>query len=340
MNLHSLLAVANPRPLPAPRVKGSRPWQDEKSQPPCRRHRSSAIRVVNGESHMLTRNGGLPPRRRMGYPRRGRCERSGEDTLMSLVDVFRAVRPAVVPVGTRINNNPYIIGTGFNVDPSGIVITCRHVVNGLLLEAVPNLVVPPGERFGRALLKTHPLFVMFHELQGREIVVEGVPPVVIFGPTKWDAAVIMLPTRPEGYPALDLADSDEVLEGEGIAACGFPLGLALEENAISGTATFQGGIISAVLPHPDIGPGHRVCLQLDLTFNPGNSGGPVFLQESGRVVGIAWTRLGRESPTGLSYAVPINVVKPYIARLKENPDQLVQALRRGELPEGWDVSYP
>lgn len=256
---------------------------------------------------------------------------------MTLVEVLRTVRPCVIPIGTRIQDKPVIIGTGFNMDPSGIVVSCRHVVDGLLIDAIPNLIIPPGERFGRANLRAYPLFAMLHHVEGEEVVIEGVPPVFICGPTKWDAAIIALPPRDEPYPTLEMGDSDAVFEGEAVAACGFPLGLALQEDSISGTCTFSAGIISAVLPHPDVPAGRRRTLQLDMSINTGNSGGPLVLQESGKVIGIVRALLAAGGmPTGLSYAVPINVAKPFVERVRQDRDGVRQALERGELPEGWN----
>jgi S1-C subfamily serine protease len=260
-----------------------------------------------------------------------------EEVPMALAAILKTIKPAVVPLGTRIGNKPVIIGTGFNVDPSGIIVSCRHVVEGLLIDAIPDLVIPPGERVGRASVRSFPLFAMFHHIEGEEVVVEGVPPTFICGPTRRDVAIIALPPRDPVYPALEIGDSDVVSEGEAVAACGFPLGLALQENSMSGTCTFTGGIISAVLPHPEVPPGRRNSLQLDISINPGNSGGPVVLQESGRVVGIVRASLAAgAAPTGLSYAVPINVVRPFVDRVRHDREAVRQALERGELPEGWD----
>ncbi len=248
---------------------------------------------------------------------------------MGLAEVCAAVRPAVVAIGTTIDDAPIIIGTGFNVDPLGIVLTCRHVIEGLLLDKLPNLDVPAGKRFGYAQVRGRQKFAMFHHAEGDGVAVEGVSPVVIYGPKKRDAAVMMLPRREEVYPWVDIGDSDAVLEGQAIATCGYPLHLALEAGTFSGTSSFQAGIISAVLPHPDLPPIHRMSLQLDMVVNPGNSGGPVFLQETGKVIGIVQSHLfveGSGAPqkiqTGLSYAVPINVAKPYIEKLRQNPEEL------------------
>ncbi len=58
--------------------------------------------------------------------------------------------------------------------------------------------------------------------------------------------------------------------------------------------------------------------QLDCTAFPGNSGGPLFLPETGEVIGvlnsafIKTTKENRQVFTGISYAIPINYVKELI----------------------------
>ena len=278
-----------------------------------------------------------------------------------LAEIFKQVKPATVAIGTRIHGKPVVIGTGFNVDPSGIVVTCKHVVEGFLLghKNFPKSPIPPGEKYGHMIMKTLETFAIFTKVTGDEIEVEGISPFFIGGPHARDVAIMKLPPCDKPYPYVDLADSDEVQEGDAVATCGFPLGLAIEHGAISGTSSFQAGIISAVLPHQEVPQHLRVALQLDMTVNPGNSGGPLFLQSSGAVVGILSAALtnalavveenqneeqkskastGSVSvPTGLSYAVPINIVKNWIGRLRDMTENDLVTLQNGRLPEGWDT---
>jgi len=270
----------------------------------------------------------------------------------SLAEIFKRVKPSTVAIGTKVEGKPLAIGTGFIVDPSGVVVTCKHVVEGLLLEheKFPDTPIPSGKKVGRATLKTHEIFTMFICVRGDEIEVEGVSPVFIGGPNKRDLAVMKLPNRSEPYPSIELGDSDKLQEGDFIATCGFPLGLALNPKAISGTSSFQAGIVSAVFPHQDVPSKLRSAFQLDLTANPGNSGGPVFLQGDGVVIGVLSHVLRAPQsisegnlnakvsvPTGLSYAVPINAASNWVHRVRSMTEGDLKTLARGELPEGWDT---
>ena len=77
-------------------------------------------------------------------------------------------------------------------------------------------------------------------------------------------------------------------EGDEITVCGFPLG----DNLISQhpspyfSPTFSAGIVSASLSFAEATPDTRTHFRMDIMVNPGNSGGPVFDQYTGEVVGI------------------------------------------------------
>jgi len=88
------------------------------------------------------------------------------------------------------------------------------------------------------------------------------------------------------------------------------------------SSTFQRGVVGCVLPHPTTEIEFRSMYLLDMILNPGNSGGPVFLEEDGTVVSVvhatprdidsAKDSRGTEAglyywqPSGLTHAVPVN----------------------------------
>lgn len=142
-----------------------------------------------------------------------------------------------------------------------------------------------------------------------------------------DLAVI----RFEGaaLPALKLADSVGVREGQDIAFTGFPIGGVLGFSPVT-----HRGIISAITPIAIPGGNSRQLndnlirrlregtfnvFQLDATAYPGNSGSPVYHPKTGEVLGIinmVFVKGGKEStlsqPSGISYAIPANFLHQLI----------------------------
>lgn len=221
----------------------------------------------------------------------------------ALVEVIDQVKPSVVLVGThRPADSPRFRfrGTGFVVAPGNRVVSNLHVLPevGEEIEEGGQLVVQvrtgPSSfqmRGARVLAKDY-----LHDLTVLEI--EG-PPVA----------------------ALALGDSAMVREGQSLAFMGFPIGSVLGYSAVTHRATVS-SITPAHLPKPGAQQLSAAAIrsaretnfdifQLDATAYPGNSGGPLFDPDSGKVVGVlnmVMLKGARESalsqPSGISYAIP------------------------------------
>ena len=96
---------------------------------------------------------------------------------------------------------------------------------------------------------------------------------------------VVLPVLPKGPPPS---------VGDPVLAVGSPLGLG---NSVSS------GIVSAF---------HDGIIQFSAPISPGNSGGPV-VDRTGRVVGVARSKLVGDGAEGLSFAIPIALVCSTIA---------------------------
>jgi serine protease Do len=121
---------------------------------------------------------------------------------------------------------------------------------------------------------------------------------------------------------LALAEAGLAREGQSIALMGFPIGGTLGFAPVTHRGIVA-SITTAALPaatSQSLDPrailrlreGNYEVLQLDATAYPGNSGGPLFDVETGRVIGVinmVLVKAGRESalsaPTGITYAVPV-----------------------------------
>ncbi len=127
-------------------------------------------------------------------------------------------------------------GSGFVVDPSGLVVTNNHVVEGASAISVQ---LADGRRFDA-------------DLVGRD------------APT--DLALVRLRSPPDDLPAARLGDSDRLRVGDWLLAIGNPFGL---------TTSISLGILGATARDLGAGP-YDEFLQTDAAINPGNSGGPLF----------------------------------------------------------------
>jgi serine protease Do len=138
------------------------------------------------------------------------------------------------------------MGSGFVIDPRGIIMTNRHVVNGASEVKV---------RFA----------------DGREYVASGIKT-----DPKTDIAILhVTPASGERFEALALGNSDQAEVGDWVLAIGSPFGLDM---------TVTAGIVSAKGRHIDK-TDREDFIQTDAAINPGNSGGPL-LNLDGEVIGI------------------------------------------------------
>ncbi len=114
----------------------------------------------------------------------------------SLAPLVKAVRAGVVNISTRNGGAARSLGSGFVINPDGLVVTNNHVV----------------ERAQRILVRL---------ADGRELdaVVVGRDPLT-------DLALLRLPEA-QGLPTATLGDSDQLEIGDWVVAIGSPLGLEM-----------------------------------------------------------------------------------------------------------------
>lgn len=121
---------------------------------------------------------------------------------------------------------------------------------------------------------------------------------------KTDLALLKITPQP-GMVPLDFGDSDRLRVGDIVLAIGNPFGFA--HTVTSGIISAKGRVIGT-------GP-YDSFLQTDAPVNPGNSGGPL-IDIRGRVIGIN-TAVSADGP-GISFAIPINLVREVIDDLKKH----------------------
>ena len=169
------------------------------------------------------------------------------------------------------------LGSGFIVDPSGVVVTNNHVTEGA--DEI-KVTLPDGRQLPAKLMAASPVYdLAFVKVEGHDL------------------------------PTIPLGNSDDLIVGEWAIAIGNPFGFLLDDPHPSVTA----GVVSAT--HRDIkseaseGGTYKDMIQTDAAINPGNSGGPL-VNALGEVIGVntfIFTRSG--GSVGIGFAVPINTVK-------------------------------
>jgi serine protease Do len=182
--------------------------------------------------------------------------------------------------------NQLATGSGFIISRDGYIVTNNHVVEG-----------------------ASAVTVRLSDRREYEAEVIGTDP-------RSDLALLRV--EAEDLPMLVLNTTDELQVGEWVLAIGSPFGLDYSVTA---------GIVSAKgrsLPTEN-NENYVPFIQTDVAINPGNSGGPLF-NLKGEVVGVnsqIYTRTG--GSIGLSFAIPVSVVRNVVSQLKED----------GRVTRGW-----
>jgi S1-C subfamily serine protease len=257
-------------------------------------------------------------------------------------DILERVKKATVAVAyisTANSDEPFtIVGSGFCIDPSGIVITCRHVVeafmsktiaqqiteappctrpNGLQPVSLGNTVTPYAIFYDTARSSEHIFAILSH------------PRNLIAKIDRDLAAIQLLPhtSFPQGYPFLEIEEFGNISEGDEIGVCGFPLGNHLFKQLGTVTSSFTKGILSSIIPGPNIKLEYLRGFQLNVTATNGNSGGPVFSLGSGKAFGVltlAVVHPGGGFVQGLVKAEPVYPVTEadFIQSLRNAPETM------------------
>lgn len=218
------------------------------------------------------------------------------DELQKLVarvspSVVQVLTTGVSPTGAILSssgdlNTSHGGGSGVILDPEGYIITNAHVVEGARRVQVLMQTVTDGASI----------------LQPRSRLL-GAQVIAIDEET--DLAVLKVNER--NLPALQLADSDGLRQGQLVLAFGSPLGL--ENSVTMGTISSRARQLASDDP--------MIYLQTDATINPGNSGGPL-VDTQGRVVGINTLIFSQSGGSeGIGFAAPSNIVRNIFEQIRD-----------------------
>ena len=169
------------------------------------------------------------------------------------------------------------LGSGVMVDPSGLVVTNNHVIEG-----ADQVKISLADK--------------------REFEAE-----IVLKDSRTDLAVLRIKDTKEKFATLDFANSDELLVGDVVLAIGNPFGVG---------QTVTHGIISA-LARTQVGiTDYQFFIQTDAAINPGNSGGAL-VDLTGKLAGINTAIFSRSGGSqGIGFAIPANMVRVVVASAK------------------------
>ncbi len=195
------------------------------------------------------------------------------------IDIYHASRDAAVNITSKQYQRdwlfqPYPVegaGSGFIINPDGLILTNNHVVKG-------------SEQWTVTLSDKK-------SFKAKLVGYDGTRDLALL---KIDAG--------RKLPALRLGDSENLVVGQKVLAIGNPFG------QFGGTLTQ--GIVSSLDRTIQTEESHQLegMIQTDAAINPGNSGGPL-LNSHGDVIGINTAIYGPQGNIGIGFATPINRVK-------------------------------
>jgi Do/DeqQ family serine protease len=165
------------------------------------------------------------------------------------------------------------LGSGVIVDPSGLVVTNYHVIDGMT-----QVKVALSDR--------------------REFEAE-----IVLRDPRTDLAVLRLKGGRD-FPVLELGDSDALEVGDFVIAVGDPFGVGqtVTQGIVSALARTQVGISD-----------YGFFIQTDAAINPGNSGGALVDLDGKLVGinSAIYSRSG--GSIGIGFAIPVNMVKSVVS---------------------------
>jgi S1-C subfamily serine protease len=126
-----------------------------------------------------------------------------------------------------------------------------------------------------------------------------VPFQVIARDADLDIAIVRAAAK--NLPFATLGSSADAHPGVSIGLLGYPIPDEFDNEGLGLATSLNSGLVSAL---------RRDAIEVTLPIVPGESGGPVFLADTGEVIGIAESRF--EDERSIGFALPINDAKRFL----------------------------
>ncbi len=173
-------------------------------------------------------------------------------------------------------------GSGFIVEPNGLILTNKHVVGDPKAEY--TVILDDGRRFPAEIMSRDPVN---------------------------DVAILKI--KADRLPRLALGDATKLELGQSLIAIGNALGIFRNTVSVGIVSGLSRSITAQA--EPGAPPQEmRGLIQTDAAINPGNSGGPL-VDSDGRVVGVnAAIVAGAQS---IGFAIPVNAARRDLEDIKK-----------------------
>ncbi|HTY82155.1 MAG TPA: trypsin-like peptidase domain-containing protein [Dehalococcoidales bacterium] len=203
--------------------------------------------------------------------------------LPDIISVVEKVKPCVVAINDEITSTSRrggtttsaAAGSGWIMDPDGLIITNNHVISG-----AQNIIVSLND--GRIF-----------------------PAQSVAADPVNDLAVIKVDAK--GLPAATIGNSEQVQIGQQVVAIGNALGDGIRVTAGIISNLGKSITLSAAQTLYDL-------IETDAAINPGNSGG-VLVNMSGEVIGIVNAKVSASGIEGMGYAISTSTAVPILQQL-------------------------
>lgn len=208
-----------------------------------------------------------------------------QTALPDIADVVTHVKPSVVAINTEVTvldifNRQYTqagAGSGWIIDPSGIIVTNNHVIEGAKTVTVT---LDSGDSYPADIdsIATDPLN---------------------------DLAILKI--NATDLPALNVGDSSQLRVGDWVIAIGNSLGRGTRATV---------GIVSQLNVSLQIDQSQTLYNLIDTSaaINPGNSGGPL-VNLNGDVIGITSAKIVATGAEATGFAISTKTAAPIIEEL-------------------------
>ncbi len=175
-------------------------------------------------------------------------------------------------------------GSGFFIDPSGLVMTNKHVV--MDADAEYMVMTASDDHFSAKVLARDPIN---------------------------DIAILKLEASGSVFPIIEIGDSNKIQLGQTVIAIGTALG-DFQDTVSTGVVSGLSRFITAITDTEGHSARLHGLIQTDAAINPGNSGGPL-VDTDGRAIGVnAAVVFGAQN---IGFAIPINKAQRDIEDVKK-----------------------